>query len=101
MSLNKPSGQSDIQGGVWEGQWVKYRPHRIIVKFNPTTQSLRDLSEILVAIIPGGRLIRLSQKTGRVIYDVAKDTDIIELASKLSIRDDVNYAEPDIVDSTA
>ena len=105
MVSDTPQGDRTIQKGTWKGRPIRYRSNRIIVKFNPAVQnadtSLDQLIETIAAIIPGGQLIRLSQKSGRAIFGVASTVDIIELANVLSARDDVDYAEPDLVDSTA
>lgn len=105
MFSDIPAGPPDIRDGIWKGRPVRYRADRIIVAFNPAALSthgtLEQLAESILAVIPDGRLIRLSPRSGRAIFGVAPTADIIELADALSTRDEVNYAEPDLVDSTA
>ena len=105
MFSDTPAGPPDIQEGIWKGRPVRYRADRIIVAFNPAALStygtLEQLAESIIAVIPDGRLIRLSLRSGRAIFGVAPTADIIELADALSARDEVDYAEPDLVDSTA
>jgi len=105
MAPDTSEGDHAVQEGMWNGRPTRYRPNRIIVQFNaaalnPDT-SLDQLMQGVVAAIPGGQLIRLSQKSGRAVFAVAASTDIIALATALSAREDVEYAEPDLVDSTA
>lgn len=105
MVSNASQNEPDIQEGIWKGRPIRYRSNRIIVKFDRATldtdANLDQLVETIAAIIPGGQLVRLSQKSGRAIYGVASTANIIKLATTLSARDDVDYAEPDLVDSTA
>ena len=54
----------------------------------------------LAAAIPGAQVERVSH-TGRVLLNVADDADPVALATELSQRDGVVYAEPDITDHVA
>jgi hypothetical protein len=59
-----------------------------------------DLSK-LTADIAGAAALREPTPTGRVVPNVASETDVLELAQSLTSRADIVYAEPDVVDHAA
>jgi len=78
--------------------------NRVIVKLDPDRFSaetdLETEAMALAAAIPGAQVERVSH-TGRVLLNVADDADPVALATELSQRDGVVYAEPDITDHVA
>ena len=78
--------------------------NRVIVKLDPDRFSaetdLETEAMALAAAIPGAQVERVSH-TGRVLLNVADDVDPVALATELSQRDGVVYAEPDITDHVA
>lgn len=94
-----------VAEGTWEGESVRFLPRRLIVKLNPlpedTETSLTALGESVAAELPGGRIVRPPRHTRRVVVEVAAEEDVMSLAAQVSGRDDVEYAEPDVVDRAA
>jgi hypothetical protein len=78
--------------------------NRVIVKLDPDRFSAETDLQIeamaLAEAIPGVEVERVSH-TGRVLLNVAGDVDPVALATELSQRDGVVYAEPDITDHVA
>jgi hypothetical protein len=87
-----------------EDQGQPRSANRVIVKLDPDRYSaetdLQAEAMALAAAIPGAQLERVSH-TGRVLLNVTGDIDPVTLASELSQRDGVVYAEPDITDHVA
>lgn len=75
--------------------------NRVIVKLDPDRYAAEaDVqleAEALAADIPGASVERVSH-TGRVLLNVSDDVDPVALATELSERDGVTYAEPDVID---
>ena len=97
-------GQDNIASGEWEGQQTQYYTDRIIVKLKPSEDASASLADIYYDVakdIPGGELRQAPSPTGRIVCSVDPSTDIPDLAAKLSARDDVEWAEPDVLDSAA
>ena len=95
----------NIASGEWEGQPAQFYSDRIIVKLKPPegeegiAPSFEDLYEGVAGAVPGGELVEPPSPTGRVVLSVEAAADIPALAQELSARDDVEWAEPDVVDS--
>ena len=91
--------------GELEGSPARYYTDRIVVKLRPlpedSARSVDDVVSSLIEALPQGRTLRPPGATGRVVFAVAPGTDVVELARQLSQRDDVEYAEPDVVDRAA
>lgn len=109
--IEKSRGDRDranIATGEWNGQQVEYFTDRVIIKLAPPaadeagrTRSFEEIYYDLVQDIPGGELKRPPSATGRMVCTIAPEADPREVASKLSQRDDVAWAEPDVVDHAA
>ncbi len=93
----------NVTTGEWEGQQTAYRSDRLIVKLKaPAEESAKSVDEICADIaeaIPGGEQWTPSGSTGRMLYSVAPDADPAKVAAEISARDDVEYAEPDVIDT--
>jgi Subtilase family len=107
MLEKRPDGEraDNIQSGEWEGQPADYYTDRIIVKLKQpdadTPASFDQLYDSVAQDIPGGQPLGPPSPTGRIVASVDPSTDVTELAAQLSARDDVEWAEPDVVDSAA
>ncbi len=86
----------------WRGQKVLHYSNRLIVKFKPlpagSQRSAADIVESTRQALPEGAVLRPAKASGRVLYGVASDADVVSLAQEISQRPDVEYAEPDIID---
>ena len=75
--------------------------HRLIVKLDPERYAAEDdLSREALALaagIPGATVERTSH-TGRVLLNLADDTDPATVAADLGGREGILYAEPDVLD---
>ena len=75
--------------------------NRLIVKLNRERYSdaadVEEAARALAAEIPGADVERISG-SGRVLLNLAEDADSSTLAAEVSQRDDVEYAEPDVID---
>ena len=100
-------GQEDnIASGEWEGQPAEFYTDRIVIKLNPPAegergQSFEDRYDSIQADIPGGAILHPPSPSGRLVAAVEPATDIPQLAAELSKRDDIAWAEPDVVDRAA
>ena len=96
---------SDIKEGQWKNKPIRYRVGRLIVKFKKipagSDMSATLLTDSLLADLPDGSLARPIRSTGRAIFNLKPDTSISQIAKQISKRDDVEYAEPDVIDSAA
>jgi hypothetical protein len=105
--LEKQPGEQaneNIASGEWEGQPARFYSDRVIVKLKRPDEAAKGVEEIfadIAAEIPGGELRQAPSPTGRIVLSVDADTDIPELAAKLTARDDVEWAEPDVLDTAA
>lgn len=75
--------------------------HRVIVKLNRDVYGadadLEREATAMAAGIPGAAVERVSH-TGRVLLNLSGDADPVSIAAQLNERDDVDYAEPDVMD---
>jgi thermitase len=98
-------GPDNVESGEWEGQPAQFYNDRIIVKLKPRDEeggaSFESVYSEVAEAIPGGELLQTPSPAGRVVASVDPSTDIPALAAELSSRDDVEWAEPDVVDSAA
>jgi thermitase len=106
MIPKDPNARNEmIAEGEWQDRAARYRRNRLVVKFKPpagddvaaVARAAADVS----AAIPGGAVVRAPSHTGRAVFSVDPSADVIALAKEISARDDVEYAEPDIVDHIA
>lgn len=107
MIPKEPGGDQprNVTTGEWEGAQATYRTDRVIVKLKtPAEDSAKSVAEICADIgeaIPGGERWEPSGSTGRMLYSVAPEADVTQVAQDISARDDVEWAEPDVIDSAA
>jgi subtilisin family serine protease len=103
----RPDGgePENITTAEWEGRSVRYYTDRVVVKLKaPPEDSARTFDDVyydVVQDIPGGELRRPPSPTGRMVCNIAEEADPVEVAARLAERDDVEWAEPDVVDSAA
>lgn len=86
----------------WKGRNVLHFTNRLIVKFKPVpADSDRAAAEIVESVrkdLPAGVVLRPAKASGRVLFGVAPDADVVKLAQEIASRPDVEYAEPDVID---
>lgn len=72
---------------------------QLVVKFaaSAPAQDLDDRASALAAMLPGGRVVRVSPR-GRAVLAVEPGTDVAAAAARVAAEPDVVYAEPDIAD---
>jgi subtilisin family serine protease len=91
-----------IRTGRWKSKEVRYRAGRIIVKLRPpaeeTSEAVQSACRRVADAIPDGAMLRRPGKRGRVLYAVAENEDVVAVARKITRLDEVEYAEPDVVD---
>lgn len=99
-SRTKDSG---IQQGTWRDKRIRYYSGRVIVKFKAqpqdSTQTARTMSESVAAEISGARVKRYARATGRAVISFDPKQDVVDVAGKLANRPEVEYVEPDVVDT--
>jgi hypothetical protein len=72
------------------------RLNRVVVKVAPAA-SAEAVAPELVEAVDGSQLVRVSP-SGRVVLLLPDTADAVAVAAALSDREDVAYAEPDVVD---
>lgn len=91
-----------VHDGEWAGGRARYVANRVIVKLRPATEespaTLDALAHTLEEAIDGGRMLRPPSRTRRVVLGIGAGADPAAVAAELADRDDVEYAEPDLVD---
>jgi hypothetical protein len=92
-----------IQEGKWKDKSIRYLSGRVIVKFKaqPTdsTQTARSLSDSIAAEVTGSRVKRYPRATGRAVITFDPGQDLFDVIGKLANRPEVEYVEPDVVDT--
>src|SRR4051794_41275627 len=98
----RPQGDRDVVSGTWEGTQAQFRARRVIVKLRrrPDVDAIAAVQDIASAL-PGGQVARAPSRTGRIVYDIGPDAEVTAVARDLANRDDVEYAEPDVIDHAA
>jgi subtilisin family serine protease len=98
-------GEPDnIATAEWEGRQIRYYTDRVVVKLKAPEDSSKTFDDVyydVVQDIPDGELQRPPSPSGRMVCRIAEEADPVEVASKLNERDDVEWAEPDVVDHAA
>ncbi|WP_431283643.1 S8 family serine peptidase [Humitalea sp. 24SJ18S-53] len=93
----------NVTDGTWQGAKVRFRSNRIIVKLKAaegdSVQALESSMASIQAMVPGSRMLRAPSRTGRFVLILGEAENIPELALQLSRRDDIEYAEPDVIDT--
>jgi subtilase family protein len=104
LEKQPPEGPDNVASGEWRGQPTQYFTDRLVIKLKAPEDSARSLEDIYEEVardIPDGGLRQAPSPAGRVVVSVEPGTDIPELAASISARDDVEWAEPDVVDRAA
>ena len=86
----------------WKGKEVDHRTDRVIVKLrvNPRKPDEEDIKRKTESILKSDqslKLLRTSNNTGRLLFEVPAGTDVVQLTEKLSKLPDVKFAEPDLI----
>ena len=102
---NDAGAGREIAEGKWRRESVQYFPRRLIVKLKTPTDemefaALAGMAEA-VASEAGGTLVRPPSSTGRIVIELGEGAQSLESARKFTKRDEVEYAEPDVVDHAA
>lgn len=101
----RPDGRA-VADGEWGRERIEYDPTRVIIKLRrpedaESAAQLPERSAELIQSVEGASVLRRPSSTGRVVLRVGADTDVLALAQELSHRDDIEYAEPDLIDHAA
>lgn len=98
--MNEEHGGPVLPDGANEPR-ISRHTNRLIVKLDREQYAdatvLEDAARALAANIPGADVERIS-RSGRVLLNLADDTDASTVAEAVSQRGDVEYAEPDVID---
>ncbi len=105
--LSKEQGSKSTDDHIKQGEWkkkkIRYYAGRVIVKLKPpasdSDKSAASLCDELAASLPSGRVRRYAKATGRTVLYFDAKSSVTTIARQLSERADVEYAEPDVVDS--
>lgn len=102
---NDASAGREIAEGKWQRESIQYFPRRLIVKLRTPTDAT-EFAEMTgmaesVASEAGGSLVRPPSSTGRIVIELGEGAQALEAARTFTKRDDVEYAEPDVVDHAA
>lgn len=94
-----------IAEGKWQKESIQYFPRRLIVKLK-TPSDASEHAEMVgraesVAAEIGGSLVRPPSHTGRLVIELGDGAKALDAAKSFSKREDVEYAEPDVVDHAA
>ena len=104
MQPTKDAGATrETAKGRWGRETVQYFPRRLIVKLKTPS----DVSEVAslagaaqdVASDLGGSLVRPPSHTGRLVIELGEGAKALDAAKKFTKRDDIEWAEPDVVDT--
>jgi len=94
-----------IAEGKWKRETVQYFPRRLIVKLKTPTDAAEAVAMAgtaeSVAAAAGGTLVRPPSHTGRLVIELGDGAQALDAAKKFARREDVEYAEPDVVDHAA
>jgi len=55
--------------------------------------------EAVRSSLPGGQCVRVSNRSGRAVFSVTPDDNLDQRIEEISRRNDVEYAERDVIDS--
>jgi hypothetical protein len=77
--------------------------NRIVVQFKERSgeraRSAQELIESVHRLVPEATLVGRPSHTGRVVFAIDPHSDVVERARQLSNHPDVEFAEPDVIDS--
>ncbi|VAX37690.1 hypothetical protein MNBD_UNCLBAC01-292 [hydrothermal vent metagenome] len=88
--------------GEWRGKKVKFRPDRVVIKLKVVKKEkecgfLKDKCKDICKLVPDAKIFRYPKKMPIFVLRVPEKSNVVELAEKISKRDDVVYAEPDFI----
>lgn len=103
-------GQRPVDSGQWQGEEAEFLAKRVVVKLavpdepadSDAAQSALDSAcDDICHTVAGGRMARPLTKTRRMVVELDEGESPTDWAEQLAERDDVEYAEPDIIDHAA
>lgn len=98
-TVERAEGTKEI---IWNGKRV-LASNRIIIQFKPlpsdTERSAADTVESVRRLRPDAILAQQPSHTGRVVFAVDPEADIAAAAQQFAAHADVEYAEPDVIDT--
>lgn len=102
---NDAGAGREIAEGRWQRATVEYFPRRLIIKLK-TPADAGEHAEMVrsaesIASEAGGSLVRGPSHTGRIVVELGEGAMALDVAKSFTKRDDVDYAEPDVVDHAA
>src|SRR5262245_11068450 len=93
---------SNARESEWKGKRVLHVANRLIVKFKPlpanSDRSAADIVESVRKQLPMASVLRSPKASGRVLFGIAPNADVVKLAEEISKRQAVEYADPDVID---
>lgn len=105
MQKKDPTVEQLSDSGKWKGKRMNFFSNRVIVRFKVPSQdldrALHSMCDSVCKSIPDGALRRMAKHGGRALFTFNRDEDVVDIAKSLSKRNDVEYAEPDVIDSAA
>ena len=100
---NSKRPDDDIRDADWNNQKIRYFAGRVIVKFKApppdSDRTSKSMTDEIASELPGGRVKRYPKATGRAVIFFDPSEDIFDVIKRISAREDIEYAEPDIVDT--
>ncbi|MCE5333381.1 MAG: S8 family serine peptidase [Desulfobacteraceae bacterium] len=99
---DKKGSRIPVVEGEWQGRKVTYRADRIVVGVKgPPGVAVSGASKLIcdaiLKTLPDARILRYPKRSRVAVFRVPEGSDIPALAQRIAQRDDVRYAEPDIV----
>lgn len=100
-------GERVTDRGEWQGEEREFLARRVIVKLaapeappesDSAAAALDAACEDICHTVSGGRMPRPRTTTRRMLVELDPGESVIDWAERLSERDDVEYAEPDVID---
>ena len=109
MSEHQSSGSTEPKTqyleGDWDGRKVRYRSGRVVLKLSKSVlasgSNPEEYLQNILDTVPGSVCVRTPSRSGRALISVPENMDVPALAAELARRDDLDYAEPDVVDTEA
>ena len=105
LAKSRETESRQIRDGQWQKEAVRYLAGRLIVKFKAVPEGAEStaasLCDAVASALPDGALIGPLRPSGRAVFSVPSSASIPQLAAQISKRDDVEYAEPDVIDKAA
>ena len=93
----------DIHEGTWGDKRVRYFAGEVIVKFKApprdAERSAKTMTDDVARELPRGRVKRYPRPTGRAVLAFDPKEPVPDVVKRLSARQDVDYVEPNMVDT--